>query len=109
LPEINAAQLLRVGNKADLLDDPPAAQYDLLISTRTGVGIEELLAEISRRVEQQVGHGQSLPFRQRHVSLLRECESALRRAATGDFELELVAEEFRYAASCIGRITGTVD
>ena len=105
---------LRVGTKADLLQDKSPAltvRYDLAISTRNGTGLAELLAEIGRRAAAQVGQaGDILPSRLRHVELLNETIGFLRAAVTGEERgQELRAEELRLAADRLGRIVGAVD
>ncbi len=101
------AGLVRLGNKKDL----PGARddFDLLISTRTGEGIDELLQIIESRAAEAAGGSDAIPFRERHVALLAECAAALRRGLQARDFLELQAEELRQAANCIGRITGRVD
>ncbi len=109
LPDTEAVRL-RVGNKIDLLDREVTRQdFDLYLSTTTGEGLDRLLQAIEERAQQAGSLGGSVPFRERHVTLLRECAEALHRACIPDTELEIRAEELRYAAHCIGRITGRVD
>lgn len=100
--------LLRVGAKADLLDDL-AGGYDWRLSSRTGAGIGELLQEMGRRGAAVVGAaGDILPSRLRHVELLGETRDFLGRALEGG-EMELRAEDLRLAADRLGRIVGAVD
>ena len=47
--------------------------------------------------------------RLRHRTALTEAAEALRRAATGQGDSELVAEDLRIAARALGRVTGRVD
>ncbi|WP_192355360.1 tRNA uridine-5-carboxymethylaminomethyl(34) synthesis GTPase MnmE [Mesorhizobium mediterraneum] len=104
---------LQVGTKVDLLKDgaPVAAmRYDAVISTRDGTGLAELLAEIARRAAAQIGQGDILPSRLRHVELLNETKRFLLAAVTGSERgQELRAEELRLAADRLGRIVGAVD
>jgi tRNA modification GTPase len=108
------AALLRVGTKADLLDEQAAqaaaSRYDLVISTVRGTGVEALLAEIGRRAAEAVGDiGDVLPSRLRHVELLGEANRHLLRATDDGAEgQELRAEELRLAADRLGRIVGAI-
>ncbi|QPC89971.1 tRNA uridine-5-carboxymethylaminomethyl(34) synthesis GTPase MnmE [Mesorhizobium sp. INR15] len=103
---------VRVGTKSDL---PGAGQlsdrFDLIISTVTGQGVDELLALIGRHAAEQVGDvGDVLPSRLRHVELLNETRRFLVRAVAGEPSgQELRAEDLRLAADRLGRIVGAVD
>lgn len=103
------APRIRVGTKVDQIQGDGQHQYDVCISNVTGTGIDTLLKLVEMRARESTGSGQALPFRARHVALLREGAAAIRRAAEIGPELELIAEEFRHAANCMGRITGQID
>ena len=113
LPE--GLSLLRVGTKTDLLSATDrvskAGDYQLEISAAAGHGLEQLLQEISRRAEAAMAESSDLvPWRERHVALLREAESFLKAAlASVDAGYELRAEDLRLASERIGRISGAVD
>lgn len=113
-PEIDNANVLRVGTKADLLATEAgvaSANWPLQVSAVTGSGIPELLRLLGIRAVEAVGNsGDILPSRLRHVDLLRDCTSALIRSleASGE-DLELRADDLRRAADRLGRITGAVD
>jgi tRNA modification GTPase len=104
--------VLRVGTKADLLQEGSAAlsTYDRrVISARTGAGLDGLLAEIGDRAIRAAGlNGDVLPSRLRHVDLLKETNSLLVRAMEGR-QHELRAEDLRIAADRLGRIVGATD
>jgi tRNA modification GTPase len=101
---------ITVCNKIDLLDEPGLKGPDMLpISAKTGTGIEQLLAEIERRLKALLsGDGGPALTRLRHRQALEDCLAALTRAgaATGD---EFLAEDIRLAVRALGRITGKVD
>jgi tRNA modification GTPase len=101
---------LRIGTKADLSKGEPGA-YDMVISTVSGAGLAELLAEIGRRAVAAIGDaGDILPSRLRHVELLNETRRFLISALSGTGRgQELRAEELRLAADRLGRIVGAVD
>jgi tRNA modification GTPase len=104
---------LLVGTKRDLAPDADLAEpaYDFTTSTKTGVGLSELLEAISKRAAAAAGHvGDILPSRLRHVELLRQCRAELARAAGHpNSALELAAEDLRKASDSLGRIVGAVD
>lgn len=106
------APMLRIGTKADLIGSRLGATgYDATISVLDGTGVPELLAEIGRRAEAEIGQaGDILPSRLRHVELLNETKRFLLAALTEDGRgQELRAEELRLAADRLGRIVGSVD
>ena len=105
-----------VANKADLLDRAPApTDGTVTISVKTGAGIADLIAEMSRRIKAQAETraGASAPLtRARHRTALEDCRDALRRAiaaAEAGAAEEMMAEDMRIAAGALGRITGRVD
>ncbi|WP_271897714.1 tRNA uridine-5-carboxymethylaminomethyl(34) synthesis GTPase MnmE [Candidatus Phyllobacterium onerii] len=103
---------LRLGTKCDLvLPSSAAAKYDLVISTRTGEGLDDLLEALSKRAELAAGNlSDPLPTRRRHMELLvetdREIGAAIREETA---PLEVRAEYLRRASHSLGRITGDVD
>lgn len=104
----SGAPLLRIGTKSDIAD-VGAGAYDLVISSKDGSGLAQLLVEIGSRAAAAAGEaGDVLPSRMRHVELLREAMDFLRAALSGRNQ-ELRAEELRLAAERLGRIVGAVD
>lgn len=105
-----AGKVLRIGTKADLVGDNVIGGYDLSISTRTGAGVETLIARMCAEASERVGgwSGDSLPFRLRQVKLIREAEVQLRAALSSTHELELRAESLRLAGDAIGSIVGEI-
>lgn len=106
---------VRIGTKVDLLDkarrDAVRSRFEFLLSSLTGEGISDLLCYLGSRAQDAVGAaGEVLPSRSRHVALLRETADALDRALQAERAgVELRAEELRYAAERLGRISGAVD
>lgn len=99
--------VLDVWNKADAVDDPTG---ELLLSAKTGAGLEAL----RRAVLQRVGW-QSLPegvfmARERHVQALQQLGGHLTRAAwhleQEAVALDLIAEELRLGQNALNQITG---
>jgi tRNA modification GTPase len=117
LPAPANREVLRVFTKADLIDSQ--AERDsihgrsggLLVSAQSGLGMDELVADLTERVALRLGHGETaVVTRARHRIALEDCVEALREAmkvqAGGP---ELVAEELRRASDALGRVTGRVD
>ncbi|PBB16607.1 tRNA uridine-5-carboxymethylaminomethyl(34) synthesis GTPase MnmE [Mesorhizobium sp. WSM4313] len=99
---------LRIGTKSDIAN-AAGGDYDLVISSKDGSGLDRLLNEIGARAAAAVGEvGDVLPSRLRHVELLKEAADFLRAALSGHRQ-ELRAEELRLAAERLGRIIGAVD
>ena len=107
-----------VANKIDLV----AASLPVIggrtshpVSTRTGIGINALIATLEREVADRLGAvGSAAPIitRVRHREALADCVAALDRAlagaATGAVAAELITEDLRLAVRALGRITGRV-
>jgi tRNA modification GTPase len=95
---------IRVFNKIDLA----RARGPFAISVKTGEGLDELIAEVTRRVGTlaELGDGPALT-RARHREALVECRAALERALAAA-QPELAAEDLRLAVRALGRITGRV-
>lgn len=110
LPE--GARALRVGTKVDLLAEEEhgkEAEFDLVVSGRTGRGLDKLLERLGELAESAAASaGDLLPTRLRHVELLNEGKTFIERALAG-MDLELQAEDLRLAGDRLGRIVGVVD
>lgn len=102
---------IRVGNKLDLANGPTCGRYAATISTRSGAGLDKLLAMISEMAGEAIGQrGDVLPSRLRHVELLEEASWYLNSALSSqDSLLELRAENLRLASDRIGKLSGAVD
>ncbi|WP_048647232.1 tRNA uridine-5-carboxymethylaminomethyl(34) synthesis GTPase MnmE [Nitratireductor soli] len=110
LPEGTAH--IRVANKIDLAHDARLlAAYDCAVSAKTGVGLEELLTRLGGICADSTRRAaELLPFRERHVHLIRLAARHARQAVAMDhLGLELRAEELRLAADALGRIAGAID
>ena len=93
-----------VFNKAD----KGVKQDGLLISAKTGQGIDKLYQIIKDKVIEQMGSSNEVMLtRLRYKTSLKECGEALGRALD-ETELELKAEELRLASRALGKITGFV-
>jgi tRNA modification GTPase len=107
-PEMLARADLTVWNKADL--PWPRAREGLAISTKTGEGIQELIADLTKEIAQKLEAKTDSPplTRVRHRRALEDAAAALERALSTPAP-ELMAEELRLATRALGRITGRVD
>jgi len=97
---------LMVGSKADLQESP-----GLAVSGKTGVGIDRLLAEISRRLSEKVA-GAGIMVRERHRQALEQGIAAIRQVLTGldrGALPELQAEDLRRAIRALDALVGRVD
>ena len=84
---------------------------EILVSSKTGVGLDHLLNRIGVYVSEfQRGGGDVLPTRTRHVQYLRESLKELDAAISSTMlPIELRSEYLRNAAVALGKITGRVD
>ncbi|GAB4823187.1 hypothetical protein N2152v2_010233 [Parachlorella kessleri] len=84
------------------------------ISCLTGEGLDGLLAQLKQAVQQVVGTcgdptSAALVTRARHRHYLEEAVAALRRYEAAPLQVEIAAEELRFAAKALGRVTGAID
>ena len=102
--------ILHVKTKCDA-DDALMAGFDSAISCKTGFGVDTLIAAIGNQAQDSVGDAYEgvLVTRARHVALLENALGALRKFdAASTVSVEFGAEELRYAAECLGSITGVI-
>jgi len=103
--------LLTVGTKSDLVGGaliPPG--YDHIVSSATGEGLQEVLGEIGHRAREAAPReGELIPWRIRHVELLKEAANHLEASVMEGVALELRSEELRLASQALGRIVGAID
>ncbi len=109
------APVMRVGTKADLIDSDierskQALTFDVLISTVSGEGIDELLRRLEEFVAVEFMPGETgLISRARYRHALSVCRESLLASGATTYSPELRAEELRRATDALGRITGRVD
>ena len=107
-PAIDAERLLVVRSKCDLFSALSAA--GLAVSVVSGVGLDELAAEIAGRA---AGHDHGtedvLPTRARHRQSLSEAADEIDRALERLDDATLAAEHLRLASDSLGRLTGAID
>ncbi len=114
-PPALAADVLRVGTRLDLIDSDTerarvVADFDHAISSVTGEGVAGLLAELGRRLSQELGGGESVvATRARHRAALMACAESIAAAVQDDGRgLEVRAEDLRRAGDALGRVTGRI-
>ena len=113
--------VILVRNKADLpaaawsavAADVPGGVTEIATSTVTGAGLDDLRAEIVRRIDAVGGEpDERVAINVRHADALAAAESALRAARdklAADGPVELLASDLRAALDALGAITGRVD
>jgi tRNA modification GTPase len=104
----------RIRTKSDVIDSdskrPLIPEDSLVVSAKTGTGIDALLKRLSSEAQRFAGEP-ALVTRQRQKTALAEAAKLLAAAAAstaGEGE-ELFAENLRLAARSLGRVTGRVD
>ncbi|HEY8210061.1 MAG TPA: tRNA uridine-5-carboxymethylaminomethyl(34) synthesis GTPase MnmE [Myxococcaceae bacterium] len=103
--EAGATPVLQVRGKADL---PGPAQAELAVSGQTGAGVEQLQADVRRRL---IGEGVAsgvLAASERQAAAIRLAAEALQRAAAAveASTLEVVSGELGMALDALGQVTG---
>jgi tRNA modification GTPase len=111
LSGIDQSAIINVGTKSDLIEAHSEVKYDLVISTRTGAGLDSLMEVLASRAAAAAGDlSDPLPTRLRHIELLQETRREILNAMEQETApLEIRAEYLRRATFALGRITGDVD
>ncbi len=102
------APVIIVGNKRDLLDDTAARErYRVMVSAKTGEGLELLEQAILESLKVNSGDAQAFAARPRHVAALSQVSQHLITAAGHiPHAGELFAEELLEAQQALSEITG---
>ena len=102
--------VLHVFNKVDLVGTSASPGNGVLMSARTGLGVDTLRQELLRQAGWQALPEGLFTARTRHVQALQRAlghlQSAQAHAEQGNHTLELFAEELRLAHRALGEITG---
>ncbi|MBT9598528.1 MAG: tRNA uridine-5-carboxymethylaminomethyl(34) synthesis GTPase MnmE [Vitreoscilla sp.] len=110
LRQADPARLLHVFNKADAASGAEPDRAGLMLSARTGAGLEALREALLQRAGWQATAEGLFIARTRHVLALREAlahlDAAAEQAAQADAALDLFAEELRLAHGALQAITG---
>jgi small GTP-binding protein domain len=107
----DAPSIWKIRTKSDLRAPLSHDGYDLILSARTGEGMDNLVSAIAAEIDRRSsGYAAALPNRERHRAALAAALRALDRSfAVREDGAELVAESLRTASHALGRITGHVD
>jgi tRNA modification GTPase len=110
LQQLTAAPRLHVLNKCDAAAVPSDTGDAVVLSARTGAGLDTLRRALLAQAGWQASPEGGFIARTRHVQALRRAAAhlALARghALQGDRALELLAEELRLGHQALGEITG---
>lgn len=99
---------LRVATKADLAGQ--VLPGEIAVSSRTGAGLDELLAGIVAELGALSQPEPALLTRERHRVAVSDAVSALERAIhAGHGQVELLAEDVRLAVTALERLVGRID
>jgi tRNA modification GTPase len=103
--------LMTVLNKIDLAGEPAGDRDVILISVKTGQGLDRLIAVLAEQaaLATEQGAGSPLMTRARHRVELEGARDALRRFGDPSLSPEVKAEEIRIAVRHLGRLTGRID
>jgi tRNA modification GTPase len=105
------ANAIRVATKIDLIDSAAQRSPETAVSSRTGAGINDLIALITTRIVAGLPPAESpLITRSRHRSAVQAAASSLAKARSSEGSaLELRAEDLRLASDALARVTGRID
>ena len=111
-PPAFTAPVLHVTTKADLAEKRASAPGELMVSARTGAGLDALMMHLSEAARSALEGGEgALVTRARHRQEIEAVAAHCQTVATAaDYvPIELLAEDLRLAVRAIGRLTGQVD
>ncbi len=107
---LSQVDFIEVHNKADLFTRPARQSSPaLVISAKTGQGIDELIAAIAERITDKHDEEGVFSARERHIQALLQTQTHIQTAYRFIQTLataELVAEELRLAQQSLSEITG---
>ena len=100
--------VVHVWNKADAAVPPTVADGGIVLSAKTGTGLDALRERLLMIVGWQPSAGGGFMARQRHVEALRQVQVHLTQAQDhlGGSALDLLAEELRLGQNALNTITG---
>ncbi len=98
---------LNVVNKIDLCNTPASRKDDILISAKTGAGLDTLIQRLKALAGTESSEGDFLA-RTRHLECLAKARASLEKVSLNlqTMNLELAAEEMRLAGNALGEIVG---
>jgi tRNA modification GTPase len=105
---LDHTETLKVWSKWDQAPSGWVARDGYAVSVKTGAGLDGLIRVLSARAASLAGLGEAPALtRARHREALEQAAAALIRVDPAD--AGLAAEDLRFAADAIGRITGRID
>ncbi len=110
-PVPDGVPVIVVRNKSDLVDEAEPGEGVVVLSAKTGAGLDELRDSIRRLAGyKNLGEG-AMTARRRHVDALQRAAThfdAGHKALSQNGAGEILAEELRMAQQALGEITGAV-
>jgi tRNA modification GTPase len=105
--DFSGGKVIKVCNKSDICA-PQFNDYDILVSAKTGEGLDKLKEKIASLSVGDVSLDKAYIIEERHNSALQRANEAVVNAinAVGIFPLDLIALDINKAWSCLGEITG---
>lgn len=102
--------VLKVRTKIDLASDQQTEIGTIEISAKTGIGVDRLVETIAEFAREHFsGAGRLALGTERQQSASREAAAALDRVISEPLlPVEVIAEELRFAARALGRVTGRI-
>jgi tRNA modification GTPase len=98
-------RLIRVHAKADLTEQGPAPPGSIAVSSKTGVGLSELLKATASQARSLLPAEDAIALNRRQAKHLDEAAEALEGSGPTE-DLVLLAENLRLARSAFDRLTG---
>ena len=105
-PELGDVPLWEVSTKSDL---GTTSSSRLVISARTGAGLDALVAQLAAFAAKTVAGEPALLSRERDLEALQSAHEALEEAQGRLADAEIAAEALRRAASAMERLLGRMD
>lgn len=102
-----SGKLLKVGNKTDCGKDA-GYPFDVMISAKTGEGVDALLKRISDELDLNAIAGSAVVTRTRHIAALKRARESLREVLDGYAELtsDCILVDLEDAAAALYEIQG---
>ncbi|NOX16706.1 MAG: tRNA uridine-5-carboxymethylaminomethyl(34) synthesis GTPase MnmE [Chlorobi bacterium] len=110
---INKKNIIKVFNKADLIDEPDILRGGVLISAKFGDGIDELFRRMKEKATSAGTYSEksAVVSNVRHFDALKKSKDFLLKAKetiANNFTGEFIAADMRNAESALGEIIGKV-
>jgi tRNA modification GTPase len=105
--DLSDKRVIKVGNKCDICAYQ-LKNYDVLVSAKTGEGLDKLKALISQKALGDNSLDKAYIIEERHFAALKKAENCLQNAIAGigNYPLDLISLDINEAWSALGEITG---